>query len=44
MPSGTHCDAPPHFNAGGWDLADIPLERCCGSALPEDHILHCRPA
>lgn len=36
MHSGTHIDAPLHFNAGGWDLAQIPLERCCGSALAVD--------
>ncbi|MFQ5894781.1 MAG: cyclase family protein [Nitrospinota bacterium] len=36
MHSGTHIDAPLHFNAGGWDLAEIPLDRCYGSALVVD--------
>lgn len=36
MHSGTHIDAPLHFNAGGWDLAHIPLERCHGPALVVD--------
>ncbi len=36
MHSGTHIDAPLHFNVGGWDLADMPLDRCQGSALVVD--------
>lgn len=34
--SGTHCDAPAHFIAGGQTMADIPVDRFVGEAVVVD--------
>ena len=36
MHSGTHVDAPLHFNPRGWDCAEVPLERLVGTGLVVD--------
>lgn len=36
MHSGTHVDAPLHFNPAGWDMSKVPLERLYGTGLVVD--------